>query len=70
MKSELRIAAHAVIDGAVVVEVWFGGVFLATVTGADGPGVRVITKHGIVVDHLDPRDHGVGAVTVWIDPSR
>lgn len=69
MKSELRIAAeHVDGSGAVVVEVWHGGRFIASVYGADGPGVRVVTKHRMIVDHLHPDDLGVGAVTVQIRP--
>jgi hypothetical protein len=34
-----------------VLEVWHDGRFIATVTGADGSGVRVICKHplGVVI---------------------
>ena len=66
MKSELRLARHTDGSGAVVVEVWYGQDFIASVYGADGPGVRVVTKHRITVDHLDPHDVSIGAVTVHI----
>jgi hypothetical protein len=46
MKTELRLAAHLIVPGAVVVEVWYAGALIATVAGADGPGVRIISKHG------------------------
>jgi hypothetical protein len=65
VKSELRLAEHASIHGAVVVEVWYGGEFIASVYGADGPGVRVISKHRLYVDPADPRG-SVGAVTVQV----
>ena len=45
MKTELRAVPHSIVPGAVIFEVWHDGQFIATVTGADGPGVRVISKH-------------------------
>lgn len=45
MKTEIRVVPHLVIPGAQVVELWHGGQFIGTVVGADGPGVRIISKH-------------------------
>jgi hypothetical protein len=45
MRTELRAAPHSAIHLAIVFEVWHDGKFLAAITGADGPGVRVISKH-------------------------
>ena len=45
MKTELRAVPHSIVPGATIFEVWHDGKFIATVTGADGPGVRVISKH-------------------------
>lgn len=45
MKTELRPVPHSTISGAIVLEVWHDGQFIATITGDDGPGVRVISKH-------------------------
>ncbi|HEV3440087.1 MAG TPA: hypothetical protein VG122_22155 [Gemmata sp.] len=45
MKTELRAVPHSIVPGATIFEVWHAGQFIATVTGADGPGVRVISKH-------------------------
>ncbi|MCI0741056.1 MAG: hypothetical protein L0Y72_18585 [Gemmataceae bacterium] len=45
MKSELRAVPHSVLPDQFVFEVWYDGRFIATVAGADGPGVRIITKH-------------------------
>src|SRR5262245_63066342 len=45
MKTELRARPHNVTPGAFVFEVWHNGQFIAEVTGADGAGVRVISKH-------------------------
>lgn len=50
MKSRLVIREHALMDDAEVVEVWYGDVFVASVYGADGPGVRVISKHEFLVN--------------------
>jgi hypothetical protein len=47
MKSELRVAKHQVVTGAVVVQVWHNGVFIGQVGGADGPGVEVLSKHDL-----------------------
>lgn len=45
MKTELRARPHALLPDQQVFEVWHDGRFIATVSGADGPGVRVITRH-------------------------
>lgn len=44
MKTELRAVPHLVLPGQTVIELWHDGVFIGTVTGADGPGVRVVSK--------------------------
>jgi hypothetical protein len=44
-KTELRLAEHSVLPGQKVFEIWHGGQLIGTVCGADGPGVRVISKH-------------------------
>jgi hypothetical protein len=44
MKTELRPVPHSMDPGVIVIEVWHDGQFIARVTGADGPGVRVISK--------------------------
>jgi hypothetical protein len=45
MKSELRLQPHTVLPGKYAVEIWYDGKLIGTVTGADGPGVRIISKH-------------------------
>lgn len=50
MKSELRLANHSVLPGAKVVEIWYAGEFIGQVVGADGPGVRIITKHRMITE--------------------
>ncbi len=69
MKTELRLAPHTAGTGRIV-EVWHDGAFIASVYPlGDGPGVRVVTKHRIIVDHLETRAiAGVGALTVHIEP--
>ena len=47
MKSELRLKPHTVQPGVNVIELWHDGKFLATIAPADGPGVRIVSKHGI-----------------------
>jgi len=47
MKSELKIAKHSVIAGANIIEIWFDGKFVGQVTGADGPGIRVLSKYSL-----------------------
>lgn len=44
-KSELRVDMHKLTLGETVIEVWHEGEMVATVYGADGAGVRIITKH-------------------------
>lgn len=48
MKAELKMKPHTILQGEYVFEVWWGNQMVATVAGADGPGVRVISKHHLV----------------------
>ncbi len=50
MKTELRLAPHSVIPGAKIIELWYAGQFIGQVVGADGPGVRVLSKHALTVE--------------------
>jgi hypothetical protein len=47
MKTEIRVVPHSVLAGANVIELWHDGQFIGAVVGADGPGVRVISKHSM-----------------------
>ena len=62
-KTELRLTPHSEIPGAMSCELWYEGVFVGTVVGADGPGVRVISKHqlstGTIVTLPAPTTTGV-----------
>jgi len=43
-KSNLRLGTHQILPENQMIEVWYEGILIASVYGADGPGVRVITK--------------------------
>ena len=45
VKAELRAVAHSIVAGQTIFEVWHNGKFIATITGADGAGVRIVSKH-------------------------
>jgi hypothetical protein len=51
MRTELRVKPHTVLIGQSVYELWHNGEFIGQVTGADGAGVRVISKHPLTVTH-------------------
>jgi hypothetical protein len=53
MKTELRAVPHAIVTGPAFFEVWHEGQFIATITGADGPGVRVISKHTMKAEFIE-----------------
>lgn len=48
MKAELRLSDHSQLPGEKVIEIWYGGRMIGTVTGADGPGVRILSKYPII----------------------
>ena len=55
MKTELRLMPHTILEGHSVVEIWYADKFIGQITGADGPGIRLISKHKIVVENeADP----------------
>jgi len=45
LKAELRLKPHSVLPGANVIEVVWNGRLVCTIAGADGPGIRVISKY-------------------------
>ena len=47
MKAQLAVKPHSVLPGESVAEVTYNGQLVCTITGADGPGVRIISKHEI-----------------------
>jgi hypothetical protein len=44
-KSNLKLSEHSLLPDKQIVEVWYEGRMVAAVYGADGPGVRVISKY-------------------------
>lgn len=46
MKAELRLVPHTELPGEQSIEVLYDGRLIGAVYGADGPGIRFITKHG------------------------
>ena len=65
MKTELRLAPHTVIEGAHVVEIWHEGQFIGQIAGAEGPGVRVISKYPLASSIQ--RDPVLGVVVTVAD---
>lgn len=47
MKTQLRPVPHSVLPDQIVVELWHDGRFIGALYGADGRGVRLVTKHGV-----------------------
>lgn len=45
MKTELRLVPHVVLPDEQVIELWHNNVLIGLVAGADGPGVRVISRY-------------------------
>ena len=54
MKTQLQLAPHSTISNADVVELWHDGKLIGTVTGADGPGVRIESKYAVQVVNAAP----------------
>lgn len=44
-KSYLKLSDHLIHSEEKTIEVWHEGELVASVYGADGPGIRVITKY-------------------------
>jgi hypothetical protein len=68
MRSELRIATHAIRDNEQVIEIWYGGEFVGQVVGLDGPGVQVISKYRITAvadDDTSQRATPINALKVF-----
>ena len=60
-KTELRKRKHRLLKGHATIEIWYNGRCLGTVTGADGPGVRVISQYPLVVRE------GIGTITQAVE---
>lgn len=68
MKSDLRVSLHSLIPGNHIVEIWHDGEMIGTVTGLDGPGVRIISKLNLITTPEDRGQPIVNAVQVRIVP--
>jgi hypothetical protein len=66
MKTELRIKPHAFLPGQTIIELWHEGQLIGTVAGADGPGVRIVTKHTIKAKPAPDDGSGVNVLEVAI----
>lgn len=66
MKTEIRLAEHSELAGAAVIELWYDGRLIGAVYGADGPGVRVISKHHIIGNESSKCDMRLNVVSVKI----
>ncbi len=66
MKTELRPAKVSVQAGQTIIELWHDGHFIGTIGGADGPGVRIVTKHGIKAKAAPDDGSGVNVLDVAI----
>lgn len=49
-KASLIPKPHSKIMGAIVVEVWYRGTLIGTINGADGPGIRFMSKHQLLAN--------------------
>lgn len=45
MPTTIAVKNHSIIAGRKVIELEFDGHLLGTITGADGPGIRITTRH-------------------------
>jgi len=51
MKTKIKAVPHTQLPGENVVEVTYNGRLLCTIVGADGPGIRIISRYvGEVTD--------------------
>lgn len=68
MKSELRLQPHSELRREQVIEIWHNGEFIGAVYGADGPGIRIVTKHQLSVTPIDVDVIGLETVQINIQP--
>lgn len=66
MNTELRAVPHAFLPNCDCAEIWHDGKLIGTIYGADGPGVRIITKYPFQIEGrgIDPN-----IVDFVIDPT-
>jgi hypothetical protein len=68
-KTELRPTPHKELEGHYSIELWHEGQFIGTVVGADGAGIRILTRR--TIETHDLRDRILSAVPVieWDVPN-
>jgi hypothetical protein len=66
MKTELRAEKYSVQAGQTIIELWHDGYFIGTVAGADGPGVKIITKHTVTAKAAPDDGSGVNVLEIAI----
>jgi hypothetical protein len=69
VKTELRPEKHSAQAGQTIIELWHDGDFIGTVAGADGPGVRIVTKHTVTAKAAPDDGSGVNVLEVAITPA-
>ena len=74
MKAKLRLKPHGILRGAQIIEVVWNGRLVCTVAGADGPGVRIISKYipdtgAMSIDHPEPGVPGVTEIRFDLPPT-
>jgi hypothetical protein len=53
-----------------VVELWHDGEMVGTITGAYGPGIRVVTDRRMTSTRLPADGTGIGVLEVGIEPEQ
>lgn len=73
-KTELRVSAHTVLAGHLVIELWYRGVFVGQLTGDEGgPGVRVFSTSPLEAHRAhfaSAQGETMTVITVQIGPAR
>jgi hypothetical protein len=69
MKTELRLTPHSILPGRTVIELWYDGQLIGTIAGANGPGVRVVTKDTIKAKAAPDDGSGINLLEVGITPA-
>jgi hypothetical protein len=70
MKAVLKLAPHTRAPGECV-EVWHDGKMIGVIYGADGPGIRFMSRYvdeGTMVTRTVPLIGGPGVVEIWVTP--
>lgn len=67
MKTALILCQHATLPDQQMVELWHNGQLIGAVYGADGPGLRIISKHPIQLGGFGQRPN---LIELHIDPTR